>query len=273
MEQRHTNHSVKVKVVGSTVLMIRLGRALQSLLFARVSGAALLPKRAVIFSSREATAQQLRKPLATGGVVLCGRKLVNNMDDSGSKGAPELPAGSEGDRASEDGVGPSKKIDGLASTSPEGKEEEKKEGVANEATSGTDSNEDSKMDGVEMAAEPSRETDGTIVGEDTSKTGIKMTTATSAKDKTVNEVDKTPPPEEVDESTATREDTSQMKDDKHQAGTHPQKQGGFGSFFTSQVASMRRWFSQEPKRGTLLKLSTEIIDFSCSLLPGSPVSV
>ena len=232
--------------------MIRLAKALRSL---RVSSAALLSKRAVVFSSREPIAQQLRKPLATGGVVLFSRKLgvVNNMDDSERKGAPEQPAGSEGERSGEEEVGPSRKNDeekqksGLASTSLEEKEE-KEEGVPDEATSVTVSNEDNKMDGVEMAAEPSRETDGTIIGEDKSKTDAKMTTAT---DKTGNEVDKTPPPEEDDESTMITEDTSQMKDDKRQAGTHPQKQGGFGSFLTSPVASMRRWFSQEPKRGTL----------------------
>ena len=248
--------------------MIRLGRALQSLLFARVSVAALLSRRADIFSSRQAIVQQLRKSLAIGGVALCGGKsgvTVNNMTDSESK---QPPVGSEEERPAEASarVDPSTKLDeekhesGLASASPGEKEEEKEEGVPNEATtSGTDSN-DSKMDGVEMAVERARESDGTTIDEDKLKTDAKMTTVTLTKDetncsdKTGSGVDKTPPPEEVDESTVTKEDTAQTKDDKHQAGTHPPKQRGLGSFFTSQVASMKRWFSQEPKRGTILLL-------------------
>lgn len=253
--------------------MTYLGRALSSVIFSRISGVASLPSssRVVSVCRRQAIFRQLRN----SSVALNCRKtgVGINMADSESKELPNTAGSVEGERTGEEEA----KLSNKLAEEKEGGEREKdtpgntesqwevievakEEGVSGLATSEVETDDNKEKD-VEVVSELSGGSTEGKGNEEPPKADTEVTTSTepatggdsgSCHDDELSKEDNTPPPEEDGhdgQPVGTIDDTSQAKSVPQQVGTNPPRQGGFGSFFTSQVASMRRWFSQEPKRG------------------------
>ena len=209
--------------------------------------------------------------MSTIGSSLCGRSRdlpepdvmskVDSQDGSQTTGTVELGEDGDGERKNGD---MSEKFD----------EESKRCGLNESSTDIVSDKDDSgqakvggEVDGKEkeVATEGHKEKDGGEVA--TGSVEVEEKEPKKAVDKTppteedkspppLARDDKTPPPEEEEDgnSSTDRAAAQQKPTLKH----HPTEiQGGFGGFLSSQMTSMKRWFSQEPKRGVFLLISNQ----------------
>lgn len=238
-----------------------------------IRGAAL--NRATTFCRRHLLVEQQRNSLSAIGAALCSRGIVARRvdlmaDDGGGKEATtlagtELEVGGDGEREKvreEE----SKRLDNEGSAGC---------GVASEAGSSVDGECElnKKTDDKKEETNDPTKTTSTAGGEDTSKSGGKdgeqpadgckeiSDDKTAAKDVNTERGSKTkeettPPPEEEGEgeegggSSTSNEAAWQKGNLKRHATGDPPRQGGMGmGLLSSGFASVKRWLSQEPRRG------------------------